>query len=148
MARDKLGRWRSSSRLMRLLFRSFWAVAVLMALPNVTHSQSRDTAAAKVHAPAATPACCSIVRIENKKAYVAAREISTGFTFYFSVKSKRLLGTLKIGQPVWADFAGKTVKLKASDATPCCAIVDAPQPPPALGTDSHPNAVGFRKERL
>lgn len=109
-----------------------WAV-----LPNAARSQSRDSAAAKARQSAvlsaAAPACCSIVRIETQRSIVTARETATGFTFRFSVKTRRLLGTLKIGQPVWADFATKTVKLKATDIAPCCAIVETP-PSPESGT--------------
>ena len=109
-----------------------------MTLPHVAFAQSRDSGKTALDSAAlvATPACCSIVRIEQARLVVAARETATGFTFRFAVKSKRLLATLKIGQPVWADFAAKTVKLKATDVTPCCAIVETPPPPDlgALGT--------------
>lgn len=104
-----------------------------LAGPNAARAQSRDTATAKarpgVTQPAPTPACCAIVRIDARAALVTARETTTGFTFRFAVKTRRLLGTLKIGQPVWADFAAKTVKLKATDIAPCCAIVATPPPP-------------------
>jgi hypothetical protein len=106
--------------------RSLYVLCVLGALPNVALSQSRDsikTPAVSV-APVVTPACCSIVRIGPAASVVTARETATGFTFRFTVKNRRVLATLKIGQPVWADFAAKTVKLKATDATPCCAIVE------------------------
>lgn len=108
-----------------------------LTLPNAAASQARDTTLEKVRPsstlPAVTPACCSIVRIESQRSIVIARETATGFTFRFSVKSRRLLGTLKIGQPVWADFAAKSVKLKATDVSPCCAIVETP-PAPEPGT--------------
>jgi hypothetical protein len=95
-------------------------------------------------APSATPACCSIVRIETPKSLVTARETATGFTFRFAVKTKRLLATLKIGQPVWADFAAKTVKLRATDDQPCCAIVDTPPVPDAHSLGSAPGALRDR----
>lgn len=112
-----------------------FVLGALGALPNVTFSQSRDSTRAPVNsiAPAAPPACCSIVRIQPAKAVATARETATGFTFRFTVKSRRVLATLKVGQPVWADFAAKTVKLKATDASPCCAIVETP-PPAGSGT--------------
>ena len=75
------------------------------------------------------PACCLIVRIDPDRSLVTARETATGFTFRFTVKARRLLGTLKVGQPVWADFASRTVKLKADDATPCCAILETLEKP-------------------
>ena len=122
---------------MRFLLIVGCAAGAACAVPNAARSQSRDTAAAKARpnttAPVATPACCSVVRIDAKQSLVSARETATGFTFRFTVKSRRLLATLKISQPVWADFAAKTVKLKAEDIQPCCAIVESP-PPPESGT--------------
>lgn len=83
-----------------------------------------------------------------QRSLVTARETATGFTFRFEVKNRRLLGTLKIGQPVWADFAAKAVKLKATDDTPCCGIVDTPPPTGALGDVQAQPASGPRKESL
>ncbi len=105
--------------------RSLFVLCVLVTLPNVALSQSRDSIKTPPDsvAPVVTPACCSIVRIEASASVVTARETATGFTFRFSVKNRRLLATLKIGQPVWADFAAKTVKLKATDVKACCPIV-------------------------
>lgn len=107
--------------------------ALWLIWPNAAHSQSRDSTVSKPTAGAATlsapPSCCAIVRVEVAKSIVTARETATGFTFRFTVKNRRLLGTLKVGQPVWADFAAKTVKLRATDASPCCAIVETPPPP-------------------
>lgn len=108
---------------------------VLCLLGIVTHaavSQTRDTTKTPADSVALAPACCSIVRVQPATMMVTARETATGFTFRFSVKNRRVLATLKIGQPVWADFAAKTVKLKA-DSTACCAIVETP-PPPDLGS--------------
>ena len=114
--------------------RVLYILGVLGTLPNVALSQSRDSSKTPLGvAPVVTPACCSIVRIEPAASVVTARETATGFTFRFTVKSKRLLATLKISQPVWADFAAKTVKLRATDIASCCAIVESP-PPPEPGT--------------
>ena len=76
-----------------------------------------------------TPACCSIVRIDTERLVVTGRETATGFTFKFAVKTRRLLATLKVGQPVWANFATGTVKLKEEDATPCCDILEPLEKP-------------------
>lgn len=84
-----------------------------------------------------TPACCAIVRIEPQRSTVTARETATGYTFRFEVKNRRMRARLKIGQPVWADFVAKAVKLKANDDQPCCAIVEAP-PPAEPGTPGVP----------
>src|SRR5512145_2474083 len=100
-------------------------LGVLAAMPNLALSQRRDSLKRPSGAvPSAPAACCAIVRIDTAKSLVTARETATGFTFRFAVKTRRLLGALKVGQPVWADFAAKTVKLKATDAQPCCAIVE------------------------
>jgi len=129
-------------------------VLILMCIasmvPNAALSQSRDSLKRPGPAvPSVAPACCAIVRIETAKSLVTARETATGFTFRFAVKSRRLLGTLKIGQPVWADFAAKTVKLKATDASPCCAIVETPSTldPDFSGIIPHvgPNATTSRR---
>ncbi len=108
--------------------RSLFVLGVLGTLPNVALSQSRDSVKTPADsvAPVVTPACCSIVRIEPAALVVTARETATGFTFRFHVKSRRLVASLKVGQPVWADFVAKTVKLKADDRTPCCTISDTP----------------------
>ena len=111
--------------------RSLILLCVLGVVPNAAQAQRADSAS--VAPLAATPACCSIVRIETPKSLVTARETATGFTFRFTVKNRRVLTTLKIGQPVWADFAAKTVKLKATDTTACCGIVETP---PTQDTDS------------
>lgn len=107
------------------------AIGLCVAWSDAAQSQARDTAAARARPSAVlqaeTPACCSIVRIDSQRSIVTARETATGFTFRFAVKTRRLLDTLKVGQPVWVDFAAKAVKLKATDATPCCAIVDTPE---------------------
>lgn len=90
-------------------------------------AQSRD-ASLKVQGTPAQPSCCSIVRVDTTKALVTARETATGYTFRFAVKTRRVLRTLRIGQPVWADFTTNTVKLKSTDDTPCCAIMPQETP--------------------
>ncbi|MEW5915578.1 MAG: hypothetical protein AB1762_04200 [Gemmatimonadota bacterium] len=127
----------------------FVVVCALSVAPNAAPAQRRDTVQTprRSETPAVTPPCCAVVRVEAEKSLVTARETATGFTFRFSVKNRRLLGTLKIGQPVWANFTDKTVKLKATDGTPCCAIIETP-PNGALGAAEHPPADGSRKESL
>jgi hypothetical protein len=112
---------------MRRLLLLLGTAAFWLARPDAARSQSRDTvplsAPRQAAEPVAAPACCLVVRIDSERSIVTARETATGFTFRFAVKTRRLLATLKIGNPVWADFANKTVKLKATDVQPCCAIV-------------------------
>ncbi|MGH7639025.1 MAG: hypothetical protein ACREOK_15350 [Gemmatimonadaceae bacterium] len=84
--------------------------------PTTRDSVSRDS----------TPPCCAIVRIDSSRSVVTGRELATGFTFTFEVKARRTLRTLKVGNPIWADFTRKTVTLNARDVRPCCTIL--PQP--------------------
>lgn len=88
---------------------------------GIVRPQSRST-------PEPAPACCAIVRIDSSQSIVTARELGTGFTFSFEVRTRRLLRTLKIGSPVWADFTGRTVRLKATDVRGCCEIVPVKTP--------------------
>lgn len=116
---------------MRCLFIAT-TIGFCLALPREVESQSRDSTpvASRPRAPAAAtaPACCTIVRIDSVRSIITARETATGFTFRFAVKARRLLTTLRVGSPVWADFAGNSVKLRATDAAPCCAIVTKETP--------------------
>lgn len=105
------------------LARVHWILIMLAAavLNGPLGAQSRDTSSKQQATPA--PSCCSIVRVDTINAVVTAREIATGYTFTFSVKSRRTLRGLRIGQPVWADFTTNTVRLKPTDVTPCCGIL-------------------------
>ena len=81
---------------------------------------------ASVAAQDSTPACCTIVRIDSASSHVTARELATGFTFVFVVRSRKGLHALKLGAPVWADFSRKTVRLAARASESCCTML--PQP--------------------
>jgi hypothetical protein len=86
----------------------------------------RDTSSVRPQgstSAAAEPACCVVVRVDLDRSMITARELATGFTFRFEPKSRRAIRALKPGQPVWADFTRKTVKLAARDTVPCCAII-------------------------
>ena len=90
-------------------------------------AQSRDTSL-KVQGTPSPPSCCSIVRIDTTKSVVTARETATGYTFRFVVRTRPVLRALRIGQPIWADFTTNSVKLKATDAKPCCGIMSQETP--------------------
>jgi len=94
-------------------------------------STSRDTTVrqAATVAPDSLPACCTIVGVDSSRAVVTARETATGFTFRFSTKDLRPKRTLRVGQPVWADFATQRVRLAATDITPCCPILATQEKP-------------------
>ena len=85
-------------------------------------AQSRDPSL-RIQGTPSQPSCCSIVRIDTMTSIVTARETATGYTFRFSVKTRRVLRALRIGQSIWADFTTSTVKLKPTDAKPCCGIM-------------------------
>jgi len=72
------------------------------------------------------PACCTIVRVDSVHSRVTARELATGFTFMFDVKSRRQLRALKPGRPVWADFSRKTVRLSHAGRDSCCTMLPLP----------------------
>jgi len=100
-------------------------------------AQSADTGATRARPgpapsasakPAISPGCCTVVRLDTARAIATARETATGFTFRFEVKPKRLLSGIKIGQTIWADFTRKTVKLRATEAAPCCTILTQETP--------------------
>lgn len=65
--------------------------------------------------------CCGIVGI-GASGVVTARETATGRTFEFQVADRRLLGTLKVGQPVHADFKTMRVSVQPDGIEPCCSI--------------------------
>jgi hypothetical protein len=106
---------------------SLLVAVALLCLGKPAPAQSPDTSLI-LEQTSAQPSCCSVVRIDTAKSIVTAREIATGYTFRFAVKTRRVLRALRIGQPVWADFTSNTVKLKATDPTPCCGIVPPETP--------------------
>ena len=62
--------------------------------------------------------CCSITAIDARSGIVTAREIGSKRTFQFSVKNAALLRSLKVGQPISADF--RTQKVSVDNLEPCC----------------------------
>jgi hypothetical protein len=124
---------KQNRRFMRLHVPVLVVIALSLAGAARAQAQSRDTTPAKemtVARPAASlPACCTVVRLDTTRSIFTARETATGYTFRFSVKDRRLQRTLKVGNPVWADFATKKVTLGAADAQPCCAILDTQEKP-------------------
>lgn len=92
-------------------------------------AQSRDsTVRLPVNVTDSIPACCAIVRVDARRMLITARELATGFTFRFQRKDRRAFGNVKPGQPVWADFTGKTVTLHSRTNPSCCVIVPPDTP--------------------
>ena len=109
--------------------RVFPIVIMLLGAPPPAASQSRDSVVSRVVPVGdSIPACCTIVRIDAGRRLITARELATGFTFRFQRKDRRAIGNVKLGQPVWADFTGKTVALNAGPDAPCCVIVPPDTP--------------------
>jgi len=82
-------------------------------------------------APAQQPAspCCGITKIDAATGIVTARVTANGNLFQFKVTDTRTLSSLKVGQGVYANFAGKQVSLNGRSA--CCAITSGPGAPVA-----------------
>src|SRR5689334_5721723 len=72
----------------------------------------------------ASEPCCAIVAVQPS-GVVTARDTKTGRTFEFQVADRRLLSTLKPGQPVHADFTAMRVSVQPDGLEPCCSIVSA-----------------------
>jgi len=68
--------------------------------------------------------CCNITAIDAKMQTATASETKTGRTFQFKVADTKLLTSLKIGQPVHADFTSMKVSVRPDASEPCCAIVN------------------------
>ena len=79
--------------------------------------------------------CCGITQIDKETGVVTAINNITGHSFQFTA-SPSVLQSLKVGQPVYANFKSKQVSL--NNAQPCCNIVNmggaaptSPKPPSA-----------------
>ena len=77
-------------------------------------------------------ACCVITAIDSAKRLVTAKETANGRAFQFTVPDRRLLGTLQVGHPVYANYQTKQVSLDGKKT--CCTILKistaAKQPAP------------------
>jgi hypothetical protein len=92
-----------------------------------TESAIRGLTAATTPTPAPAPAglaCCAIMGLDAKGGTVSARATATGQAFSFAVTDRRLFDSLKVGQPVYANFKTGQVSLDGKKA--CCAILAAP----------------------
>ena len=65
--------------------------------------------------------CCNIQSVDPVNGIVTGKVGATGRTFRFEVKDAALLGTLKVGQRIWADFG--TSKVRINGVEPCCNII-------------------------
>lgn len=111
---------------MRHLFLATLAMTVL-AFPVLAAQVRPDTAHGPVPAARPAPACCAIVRIDSARSIITGREMATGYTFRFAVRTRALVRSLRPGMPLWADFIERTVRLR-HDLKPCCSIM-APESP-------------------
>src|SRR5437762_929112 len=65
--------------------------------------------------------CCTITQIDARTGVVTAQELASGRTFQFAAPNAAVLGTMKVGQRIFANFAGQQVSLDGRTA--CCKIV-------------------------
>ena len=68
-----------------------------------------------------TRACCQIIAIDSAKGLVTAKETATNRTFQFAVSDRRLLASLQMGGPVYANYQTKQVSLDGKNS--CCDLV-------------------------
>lgn len=78
-------------------------------------------------------ACCTITAIDTRGGVVSARETASGRVFEFKARNAALLGSLRVGQAVQANFATNQVSLDGR--TVCCTVTK----PPASSVVIRPN---------
>lgn len=96
----------------RAAVKAFLAGALLGALAPIASAQ--------------VPACCTITAVDVRSATAIAKVNATGQTFEFRVADPKLLSGLRVGQPIYANFAAKQVSLDGR--TPCGTITSGPSP--------------------
>lgn len=102
------------------------ACAAWLASPTAVDAQRPDsTRTARPAVGPLAPACCKVVAIDSASRTVTARETATAYAFRFHVYEPRVFAELEIGDPVWADFVSRTVRVVATDPEPCCTIIAA-----------------------
>lgn len=74
--------------------------------------------------------CCGITKIDAATGLVTATVNANGQEFQFKVTDARTIASLKVGQGVFANFAGKQASLDGRSA--CCAITSGPGAPAAV----------------
>src|ERR1700737_1210380 len=93
--------WRAARALFLL------AAVVVLATLLVPQAMARDVSAIK--------------SIDMRTGIVTAVEKTTGRSFQFTVHDQALLKTLRVGQPVYADFDSSKVSIDGIE--PCCNII-------------------------
>jgi pimeloyl-ACP methyl ester carboxylesterase len=86
--------------------------------------------AALVPAVRAQTPCCTVTAIDARTATAAARRNATGQTFEFRAADAKLILSLKVGQPVYANFITKQVSLDGKAV--CCQIIQVGEAVPAV----------------
>lgn len=76
--------------------------------------------------PQSAAPCCGITKIDATTGIVTAKVNANGNLFEFKVTNARTLASLRVGQGVYANFAGKQASLDGRSA--CCAITSGPTP--------------------
>ena len=73
----------------------------------------------------AADACCAITAIDNGSGLVTAREVSIGRTFQFRLSDPQVLGSLRVGQGVYANYVRHQVSV---DGRTACGTIVKLQP--------------------
>ncbi|MDQ4081104.1 MAG: hypothetical protein M3125_10125, partial [Gemmatimonadota bacterium] len=76
-------------------------------------------------ASAQSPACCAITSIDARTGTVSAKVNASSQTFQFKVADARMVGTLRVGQAVYANFTTNRVSLDGRRV--CCSITQPPR---------------------
>ena len=90
-------------------------LAVVLTAAVYTSAQRQNPGA-----PAAGTPCCTVTAINQRAGIVTAKVNATGQTFEFTVANAQFLQSVRIGQGVFANFAGRQVSLDGRTA--CCQI--------------------------
>ena len=85
---------------------------------NITKSGG-STASRGVPNPNNVQPCCDITQIDKRTGVITAIDKTTGHSFQFTA-SPSVQQSLKVGQPVYANFKNKQVSL--DNVAPCCGI--------------------------
>jgi hypothetical protein len=80
--------------------------------------------AGRASAQRPAPPCCTITAIDTRNGVVSAKVTTSGEVFEFKASSPRTLGTMRVGQAVYANFASNQISLDGR--TMCCTVTKAP----------------------
>ena len=86
--------------------------------------------------PSSPAPCCSVTAVNPATHTATAREQSSGRSFQFTVPNAAQFAMLKIGKPIWANFATKQVSFDGKTNVGTILNVSAPAAPAPAGPHS------------